>query len=448
MAERGPGQGAGLGRRPSRAVPLALLGWLAFVAYQSLAGGVAGECVLPLSQQGRRLSWSDGVANFAAYLPLGMLAAAWIGARPRLGGWRLGMALVAIAGFSLSMELIQACLEGRVSSWFDLAINSAGGLAGLLTMQIVFVARGGSRARAWPVGGAGTGLADARDRRSAMLWVVSFAVLAWLAMALSPWRFTFDVSTLRANLAFLRGYSSWIGPEPWALARHLCGWIAIGLAWRAVWPQRSAASFALMAVVGLSLVLQLLLARRALSLDELLAMAAAILLVGSLPGGAAERLLARLVPLFALASVCAYQLAPGRSGARATAFDWLPQIGRGGLLGALELSLMFGWLALSIVLGLRWLALRGGDVSRARIGWPLAAVAVLFATEVLQLWIPGRHPDVSPPLLTALGFVVGWALFGVPSQPRWGQRVPGGTSRRAAAALRGPATTRFRRSSS
>lgn len=408
----------------TRALGLATLAWLLFVAYQSLAGGVAGDCVVPLSQQGRRLSWSDGIANFAAYVPLGMLAVAWIGSRGgprgRVPPTSLLVALLAIAAFSLSMELAQACLARRVSSWFDLATNVAGGLAGLATMRAVLAMRSDDVA--------------SRAGSQAMLALVLFTVVAWLAMGLSPWRFTFDVGTIRGNLAFLRGISSWAGPEPWGFARHLCGWIAIGLAWRVVWPGRAAATLALVATVAVSVVLQLLLVRRALGIDELLAMAAAIVVAIGLPSRGSGGWYARLLPALALAAVCAYQLAPGRGRVSAAAFDWLPQLGRGGLLGALELALMFGWLALSIVLGLRWLAATGARVSRARVGWPLLAVTVLFATELAQTWIPGRHPDISPPLFTALGFAVAWALFGV----RREQAFAGGR-------VRAPATTRSRR---
>lgn len=387
----------------ARALSIATFAWVSFVAYQSLAGGVAGDCLPPLTQQGRHLSWSDGIANFAAYVPLGMLAVAWMSSRGgphhRVPLVSLLAAVLAIATLSLAMELAQACLERRVSSWFDLVTNVAGGFAGLVTMRLVVAMRGNA--------------ADAQAGSDAMTALVLFTVVAWLAMALSPWRFTFDVGTIRGNLAFLRDAATWSGPDPWAFARHLFGWLAIGLAWRAVCPRRLGSISALLVTLALSVVLQLLLVRRALGLDELLAMAVALLVIGSLPRLAGGPWPSRLLPCFALTSVCAYQLAPGRGHAVAAGFEWLPQLGRGGLLGALELALMFGWLGLSIVLGLRWLAADGVDVSRERIGWPLAAVAVLFATEVAQLWIPGRQPDVSPPLFTALGFAVAWALFGV-----------------------------------
>src|SRR5690606_17914089 len=116
------------------ALTSALLAYLLFVAYQSLEGGrlAAGGCGIPLLQQGVRLSWSDGLANLVAYMPLGLLVSAWLG--PRRRGAALLAGFLAISAFSLSMELLQACLDKRVSSWFDWSTNSAGGLIGLLVL--------------------------------------------------------------------------------------------------------------------------------------------------------------------------------------------------------------------------------------------------------------------------------------------------------------------------
>lgn len=401
----------GEARRPRLALAAAIAAYLLFVAYQSLAGGSSGECRMPLLQQGQRLSLSDGLANMVAYLPLGLLAAAWLAPLRSAGG--LVVALTTIAGFSLAMELMQACMASRVSSWFDLAMNSAGGLAGMLTGLL-------ARPR--------TGV----PIRSPLLWPVLLVVGAWLALALAPWRFTFDVGTVRANLAFLLRWADWGGPDPWRFARHFFGWLAVAVALRALWRGRAAATLALALAIGAALVGQLLLVWRALSFDELAAIALAAALGVSMPSRSAEPVLARLLPLLALLSVGAYQLAPGRGGVHAGGFEWLPQLGRGSLLPALELSLLFGWLAFSLLLSLRWRQHCGLDISRRRFVLPAAVVGMMLATEIAQAWIPGRVPDSSAPLLTGLAFVVAWALFGQAD----GARLRGrdrSTSRRLAA---------------
>ena len=381
----------GEGRRPRLALAAAIAAYLLFVAYQSFAGGAFGECTVPLRQQGQRLSASDGIANLVAYLPLGLLAATWLA--PRRSAQGLAAALAAIAGFSLAMELLQACMAARVSSWFDLAMNAAGGGAGLLAGL-------STRPRAAPA------------VRSPLLWPVLLVVGAWLCVVLAPWRFTLDVGTVRANLSFLLRWADWGGPDPWRVARHLFGWLAIALALRALWPGRAAASLALVLAIAVALAGQALLVGPGLSFDELAAITLAAALGVAMPARWAGPALARRLPLLALLSVGAYQLAPGRGSVVSGGFEWLPQLGRSSLLPALELSLMFGWLAFSLVLSLRWRQQCGEDIDRRRFVLPAALVGAMLATEIAQAWIPGRVPDSSAPLLTGLAFIVAWALFG------------------------------------
>lgn len=404
--------------QPRGALAAATACYLLFVAYQSLAGGGFGACGDALRQHGPALSWADALANFVAYLPLGILAAAWIAPRRSAVAWLL--ALLAIAGFSLAMELIQSCLAARVSSWLDLAINSAGGLAGLLAL---------SGARREGAGWTGRRAAAGVPPASPLWWPVLALVGAWLATSLAPWRFTLDVGTIRANLAFLLRIAEWAGPDPWVLVRHLSGWLAIGVALRAPWPGRGRATLALALAIAVSLVGQLLLVRPALSFDELAAMAGALALVVALPSGLAGSALARLLPVLALVSVGAYQLQPGPGAMLPAGFEWMPQLGLGGLLSALELSLFFCWLAFALVLSLCWLEARGTDIGRRRLALPAISVGLVLATEIAQLAIPGRVPDSSAPLVTALGFAVAWAIFG----PQ-GLRAPTGPTRRRSAA--------------
>ena len=54
---------------PRAALASAFAAYLAFIAYQSLAGAARGARVVPLVQQGSHLSRSDGLANLVAYVP-------------------------------------------------------------------------------------------------------------------------------------------------------------------------------------------------------------------------------------------------------------------------------------------------------------------------------------------------------------------------------------------
>lgn len=388
------------GDRPRAAIAIATLAYLAFVAYQSLAGDGFGACVAPLVQQDAHLSGTDGLANVVAYLPLGLLAAAWADSRRPGAAPALLLGLVSISAFSLAMELVQACLPGRVSSWYDWSTNTLGALLGLLAMP---AARRAARiAHRHP--------ALARVLDAPLLWPAALCIGTWLAMTTAPWRFTFDPGTIRGNLAFVVHASQSLAPDAWRLARHLFGWLAVGGAVRAMLPDRRAAAGVLVLLIGASALAQPLLVWHALSPEELGAMVLAAIAFAAASPRLADAALARATWIAALASVTAYELAPGAGEGFASGFSWWPQLGRGGLLGALELALLYCWLAFTLVLSLRWSARQGRDISRQRVVLPLAVVVALLAMEVAQRWIPGRSPDTSAPLITGLAFAVAWTL--------------------------------------
>ncbi len=377
--------------------------YLLFIGYQSLAGTGFATCSLPLVHQGPHLSFADGIANLVAYVPLGMLVAAWGGSRRGSGRTSVAVLLVgllSISAFSLTMETLQSCLPGRVSSWYDWATNSTGGLVGLLAWKL---GRRFTRA----VGGHRSSLGRAAS--SSLLWPALLCLGAWLALYTAPWRFTVDLGTIRGNLAFLQHLAEWPGPDPWRLARHFSGWLAIGVALRALWPERGAALRALALLVGVAVIAQVLLAMPSLSVEELAGMALALVGSALVPALQGARL-ARALPVLALIPVAAYQLAPHPGGAYSVGFQWWPQLGRGGLLAALELALLFCWLAFALVLSLRWSASLGEAIGRRRVTLPVVVALALLLTEFAQHWIPGRTPDTSAPVITLLAFVVAWVL--------------------------------------
>lgn len=370
----------------------ALVLYLAFVAYQSLAGGSPRACTTPLVDSGGGWHGSDVLANSVAYVPAGLLA----GALAASFGSRVAHAIawLVLVLFSLSMELAQACLSGRVSSWIDWVTNSAGAAAGVAALPVA-----AWLLRALP---AHVGWRRRPDAPVALMaWLV---VGVWLASTTVPWRFTFDVGTVRANLAFLRTVPSL---QLWDVARHGFAWMAVAGALRALVHQRGRASVALVLAIAVSLLAQALLEARALSWSELAGMAlgAFVALVLLVPAAAGR--LALLVPVLALVSVGAYELAPGRApwGASA-AFSWWPLIGRGNLFAALDFALYFCWFAFVLVFALRW---RGAHARMAFVCGTFAVLAML-AMEAMQRSIPGRTADTSPALIVALAFLVAWLL--------------------------------------
>lgn len=396
-------------RRAALAGALAL--YLAFLAYQSLAGGAPTPCATPLGNPGGGWSGSDALANLVAYVPAGLLAAALAASFEGLAARAL--AWLAVIAFSFSMELMQACLSGRVSSWIDWATNSAGATLGFAALPaaaqlLLRLPQGGAR------------------RMHAALPVAlaaSLVVGAWLASSTAPWRFTLDVGTVRANLAFLRTVPSL---DAWRVASHAFAWMSVAIALRALFAGRLSASVALLAAVALSLGGQALLEWRALSWSELagVALGAFVALVLLVPG--ADGRLARLAPALAFVSVLAYELAPARVGrGTGTSFSWWPLVGRGNPLAALDFALYFCWFAFVLVLALRWSRAR----TRTAVVLGSSAVVALLALEAAQRAIPGRTADTSPALIAALAFIVAWLL----------------TERGSAAAATGPARPRSRR---
>lgn len=385
---------------PRAALAVATLAYLAFIAYQSLAGDGAGACLVPLVQQPAHLSGTDGLANVVAYLPLGLLAAARVGSRRSRAVSALLSGLVSISAFSLAMELAQACLPGRVSSWYDWSANSLGALLGLLAIPAA--RRAAHAAQRHP--------ALARVLDAPLLWPALLCIATWFAMATAPWRFTFDPGTIRGNLAFAVHSAQALAPDAWRVTRHLAGWLAVGGAVRAMLPERRLAAGVLALLVAASALAQPLLVWHALSPEELEAMLVAVIVFAVASPRLADAAVARATWIAAVASVSAYELAPGAGEVFSSGFSWWPQLGRGGLLGALELALLYCWLAFTLALSLRWSARLGQDIARRRYLLPLAVVFALLAMEGVQRWIPGRSPDTSAPVITALAFVVAWAL--------------------------------------
>ncbi|MDT3677861.1 MAG: VanZ family protein [Burkholderiaceae bacterium] len=383
-------------RRFALAAALGL--YLAFVAYQSLAGGWAKPCAAPLLDPGGRWSGGDALANLVAYVPAGLLAASlaasFKGAAVRLVAW------LVVVMFSLSMEVAQACLGGRVSSWIDWATNSAGATLGFVALPAAAALLQSLSRRK------GRGVRAALPVTLAA-WLV---VGTWLATSTVPWRFTLDVGTIRANLAFLGVAPSL---DAWAVARHAFAWMAVAAALRALVARRRSASVALVATIALAIGAQVLLEWRALSWSELagVTLGAAVSLVLLVPGS--DGRLARIAPALAFVSVLVYELAPGHPGwAIGGRFSWWPLVGRGSLLAALDFTLYFCWFAFVLVLALRWMGTR----ARSTVVVGSLAVAVLLALELAQRAIPGRTADTSPALIVGLAFVVAWLLTDRPGE--------------------------------
>lgn len=384
-----------------------VLGYAAFVVYQSLAEGGTWQCGGAVLSTSARLSRSDLLANVVAYVPLGLLGMLAAVPPDASGSRRIGVRVVVgalcVGALSLGLEVLQSCQGGRVSSAYDWAANVAGGVFGLGIGALV---------RVGPsiVGGRRRSPARGVDVR---LRVMTVAVaVAWVVSQTMPWVFAVDVGTIRSNASFLRHWSD-VSLDVWHVVRHAGAWAAIACAWRlAAHDARlgwGGIALTALASVGLQLLLD---ARAPLSFEELIGMGFALTLALSLVGRAVgHRAGPWAVGMFccALVSVGAYQLRPDALAAGLTQpFSLWPRVGLGGLKGAIDYALLFGWFGLAVVIAAQWAEMAG--YPRARRLWPALAVTAMLALEVAQTRIPGRGPDVSAPLFTLIAVLAATAI--------------------------------------
>jgi VanZ family protein len=395
-ATSAPGGAAG------RVAIVALLAYAAFVVYQTLAGGGTWACGGPVLALDARLSRTDLLANLVAYVPIGLLGVLAAGPRRRVLSAMLVIA--GAAALSLGLEVTQSCQSARVSSPYDWAANTCGATLGALA-GLLATTRAAGRLLSAGVG------ADAAQARLRLLTIA--LAIGWVVSQTMPWVFSVDLGTLRSNLSFLKRWQGLATFDAWHVARHGAAWLAVAAAWRLALPTPARAALAAVATAAASVTLQLFLdARAPLSFDELLGLvlggvtALALWPAGS--GTGRSRVWGGLLALAAAGTVAAYELRPV-PGADVQAFRWWPQVGLGGLRGALDYALLFGWSGAAVTVAAEWRA-RGGD-RLARRAWPVAAILVMLALEAMQTGIPGRGPDVSAPLFTALAVVTTLALL-------------------------------------
>jgi VanZ family protein len=125
----------------------------------------------------RYITLEDIAVNVAAYVPLGFLLSAGLGARYGAAPGALAAALGA-AGLSLAMEALQMFLPSRIASNVDLLTNSCGGLIGAMAAPLFAPTRVvGRRLYAW----------RHRVFRSGMAADAGFVIVClWLLAQLNP----------------------------------------------------------------------------------------------------------------------------------------------------------------------------------------------------------------------------------------------------------------------
>ncbi|HEY1221047.1 MAG TPA: VanZ family protein, partial [Bryobacteraceae bacterium] len=319
----------------------------------------------------------DVVINVLLYMPLGAVAClAWLPRFPRAAA-----AAATAFGFalSLSMELLQNYVPGRVTSLSDLATNTLGAAAGAL-LALVFapeiVPPLYSQAR--------------RASQGAALLVA-----CWGAYQLYPFFPIFSSTRLEHVLHTLIATRTLSPVATWAAAAE---WFAAALALEAVFGRlRTSWLCGAMLFSGL----RIFMPSRSLAPDEVAGAAIALVAWEILPSR--RRLSAGV--WMALSAILLVELAPFHFTGHAAPFSWVP-------LGATFENERWG----ALVILLRkaffygsaiWLLVRSGTRYPVAGG---ALAASLLVLEMVQRYLPGRTPEITDSLIAVVMTAALWSL--------------------------------------
>jgi VanZ family protein len=168
-----------------------LLGTLTLIVYGSLYPFdlTSASQNLSIGEALAQLSWAragrgDRVANVLLYVPLGFCLILWLDGRVRRAAGVIATIVIGVA-LSLSIEVSQVFIDQRVPSWWDVVLNSAGTVIGVIA-GVTWHELGG-RMRSDRVEG---------DRRDLTAAVVLFL---WLAWRMAPFVLELSLSKLKST---------------------------------------------------------------------------------------------------------------------------------------------------------------------------------------------------------------------------------------------------------
>jgi VanZ family protein len=371
---------------------LLLYGYLVFLVYGSLyplsSFRLPDENPLALlfePRGPRALSRTDALANLLVYLPLGWLL--------RERGFSLARAGLLGCVFSFIIEWLQAYLPGRVPSFLDLALNTAGTVLGAA------LASRFHRVRWLQMGWRH----DLPPRARLGL----AAVLTWAASQLFPFIPSIDIGNLRAGMRPLWHVVSGRAPFSFTQAAvYALAAIALSRILMDCLPRnfryRSYVPAAFLAVLAAKVPIL----GRQLSLEALL---------GVLGGLALSRWFLNWdsrcrVPLLAAAGAFVIEeLRSGGPSARLQPFHWIP----------LRSSLQNELIGAADILATAWPFLAVAYLASARrhraprltvLGGAAAVFGSVMALEWVQRFLPGRTPDITDALVAAGAWLLAWRL--------------------------------------
>ena len=317
----------------------------------------------------------DFLANIMFYLPLGFFGVLAIAGRGRVF---LALALAIITGvlLSISMELTQYYVRGRVTAADDVYANVIGTALGAVVGGIT---HGNFR---WPL------LRDITSNR-----VPSLLLAVWLGYRLFPYVPTVDLHKYWNALKPIVLYPSLSGYD---LFRYTATWLTLGALIEAIaGSKRVWLLFPLF--IGSVLVAKVVIVDKTLSAAEIVGAGLALAAWLTLAVSVGARFRVTFVALLFSASVIAERLAPFEFTARARQFGWVPFLSF--MYGSLEVGIMSFFEKTFLYGSLIWLLGETG----LRLGTSAVLVAMmLFTTSWVETWLPDRSAEITDALMALL----------------------------------------------
>ncbi len=322
----------------------------------------------------KRTTRSDELANFLLFIPFGFFGVLSVQERYRRGRV-FGILLVFFSGslIAYGLQWMQHFLPSRVPASGDALINIGGLAAGCLGAAF----SNSNRLRQWIP-------AWFSPRVSASLLIVLF----WLAMQSFPFVPALDWQLVKSNLKPLLAFSL----DGSSLAWHLLTWSVCFYCLRQSFDREFKVSWLLVFSI-LVLGYELLLRRHFLNGHDLLAVPLALLLVSTLR----PRALAAVLAAGCLLAVVLTAWYPFRTDSDPNSFSFIPFAAflKGAMWYNIQRFLEKVFLYGSLVLLL----------AKFLPGYrpaTLAAMSLLLALELGQIFLVGHTPEITDPLLAGL----------------------------------------------